>query len=107
MESSWCGGELVGGDEYDFLYGVEVYLCYAVAYFVGWECGYDVVEDFHDFVAVAEVDGAERVGEYHSGLVDGRAWPDCQSEVYEVGWVRVWCVVDFECYPCTVSIDAG
>lgn len=71
LESSWCGGELVGGYEFDFLGDVEVYLCYAVAYFVGWQCWNDVVEDCHDFVSVAEVDGAERVGEYHSGLVDG------------------------------------
>lgn len=71
LDSSGCGGELVGVDELDFLGDVEVYLCYAVAYLVGWKCGYDVVEYCHDFVAVAEVDGAERVGEYHSGLVDG------------------------------------
>ena len=71
LESSWGGGELVCGYELDFLGDVEVYLCYAVAYLVGWKCGYNVVEDYHDFVAVAEVDGAERVGEYHSGLVDG------------------------------------
>ena len=70
-ESSWGGGELVCGDELDFLGDVEVYLCYAVAYFVGWQCWNYVVEDCHDFVAVAEVDGADRVGEYHSGLVDG------------------------------------
>ena len=61
LESSGGGGELVGWYELDFLGDVEVYLCYAVAHLVGLQCGYDVVEYCHDFVAVAEVDGAERV----------------------------------------------